>query len=64
MALPAIDDLPFATSDTRVVVAARPSVARLFALVPWVDDIIELEWRSRPTDPGRHAAGTSVACAR
>jgi heptosyltransferase-2 len=51
MALPAIDDLR-RHLNARVVVAARPSVSRLFALVPWVDEIVELEWRSRVGDPG------------
>jgi heptosyltransferase-2 len=51
MALAAIDDLR-RHLNARVVVAARPSVSRLFALVPWVDEIVELEWRSRVGDPG------------
>jgi heptosyltransferase-2 len=46
MALPAIDDLR-QHLQARVIVAARPSVARLFSLVPWIDEIVELEWRSR-----------------
>src|SRR5688500_8598438 len=52
MALPAIDDLRRHLSDARVIVAARRSVAGLFALVPWVDEIVELEWRGRVADAG------------
>jgi heptosyltransferase-2 len=35
-----------------VIVAARRSVAQLFAMVPWVDDIVELEWKGRASEPG------------
>jgi heptosyltransferase-2 len=49
MALPAIDDLR-RHLEARVIVAARRSVARLFSLVPWVDEIVELEWRSSITN--------------
>ena len=52
MALPAIDDLRRHLSGARVIVAARRSVAGLFALVPWVDEIVELEWRGRVADAG------------
>jgi heptosyltransferase-2 len=52
MALPAIDDLRRHVSGARVIVAARRSVAGLFALVPWVDEIVELEWRGRVADAG------------
>ncbi len=51
MALPAIDDLR-RHLHAQVIVAARPSVARLFSLVPWVDEVIELEWRSSVGDLG------------
>src|SRR4029078_1892540 len=49
MALPAIDDLR-RHLEARVTVAARRSVAQLFSLVPWIDDVVELEWRSRIGD--------------
>ena len=52
MALPALDDLRRHFSGARVIVAARRSVAGLFALVPWVDEIVELEWRGRVADAG------------
>ena len=52
MALPAIDDLRRHLSGVRVIIAARRSVAGLFALVPWVDEIVELEWRGRVADAG------------
>jgi heptosyltransferase II len=51
MALPAIDDLRKHHPGCRVIVAARRSVAHLFALVPWVDEVIELEWKGKATDP-------------
>ena len=47
MALPAIADLKRHAPQTRLVVAARPSVAALFDLAPVVDDVITLEWRGR-----------------
>ena len=52
MALPAIDDLRRHHPGCRLTVAARRSVARLFALVPWVDDVIELEWKGKGSDLG------------
>jgi heptosyltransferase-2 len=48
MALPAIADLRRRYGAARLMVAARPSIARLFAMVPEVDEVIELEWRGRP----------------
>ena len=39
MALPATADLPRARPEVRVVVYARPSVAPLFSLVPWVSGV-------------------------
>lgn len=52
MALPAIDDLRRSHPGCRLIVAARRSVASLFALVPWVDDVIELEWKGKASEPG------------
>jgi heptosyltransferase-2 len=52
MALSAIDDLRRHHHGSRVIVAARRSVAQLFAMVPWVDEIVELEWKGRAFDPG------------
>ena len=51
MALPAIDDLR-RHLGARIVVVARRSVARLFTLVPWVDEVVELEWRGGIADVG------------
>src|SRR5262245_55069696 len=50
MALPAVADLRRRFADARLVVAARPSVAGLFPMVPGVDEVIELEWRGRLLD--------------
>jgi heptosyltransferase-2 len=47
MALPAIDDVRRRFPAARISVAARPSVASLFALVPCVDEVIALQWRGR-----------------
>ena len=52
MALPAIDDLRRHHPGCRLIVGARRSVARLFALVPWVGDVIELEWKGRASELG------------
>jgi len=51
MALPAIDDLRRHHHGCRVIVAARRSVAQLFAMVPWVDEVVELDWTGRASDP-------------
>ena len=51
MALPAIDDLRRHLGG-RIVVVARRSVSRLFTLVPWVDEVVELEWRGGIADVG------------
>ena len=45
MALPAIQDVRRRFAGSRLIVAARTSVASLFALVPGVDDVATLEWR-------------------
>jgi heptosyltransferase-2 len=60
MAIPAIADVRRAVPDATIVVAARPAVAPLFALVPEVDDTIVLNgssaargiaaWRSLGTE--------------
>jgi heptosyltransferase II len=50
MALPAIDDLRRSHPGSRLIVAARRSVARLFVLVPWVDEVVELEWTGGISD--------------
>jgi lipopolysaccharide heptosyltransferase II len=47
MALPAIADVRRRFGQARLVVAARRSVAGLFAIVPGVDDVVDLEWRGR-----------------
>jgi heptosyltransferase-2 len=47
MALPAIADLRRHFAGARFVVAARPSVASLFELVPGIDAVVTLQWRAR-----------------
>jgi heptosyltransferase-2 len=47
MALPAIADVRRRFRDARLVVAARRSIAGLFAIVPGVNEVVELEWRGR-----------------
>jgi len=47
MALPAIADLRRHFRTARLVVAARPSVAPLFDLVPGIDRVVTLRWRGR-----------------
>src|SRR5581483_9163825 len=42
MALPAIADVRRAWPDARLSVAARPSIAPLFSLVPGIDDVVTL----------------------
>jgi lipopolysaccharide heptosyltransferase II len=42
MALPAMADIHRASPGTRIAVAARPAVAPLFALVPYVADLVDL----------------------
>jgi heptosyltransferase-2 len=53
MALPAIADVRRAAPGTRIAIAARPTVAPLFALVPDVDDVVVLRrngWRGLGAD--------------
>src|SRR5687768_10308641 len=45
MALPALADVRRAYPNSRLVVAARPSIAPLYAMVPGVDQTIVTEWR-------------------
>src|SRR6185436_4786375 len=47
MALPAIGDLRRHFPRSRLVVAARKSVAGLFAMSPVADEVIVLEWTGR-----------------
>jgi len=47
MALPAIQDVRRRFGGSRLIVAARSSVASLFELVPGIDDVVTLEWRGR-----------------
>jgi heptosyltransferase-2 len=52
MALPAIADVRRAAAAARIVAAARPSVAPLFALVPEIDETIVLDRPAALTAPG------------
>jgi len=45
MALPALADIRRHFAGARLLVAARPSVADLFRLVPGVDEVMMAEWR-------------------
>ena len=45
MALPALADLRRHFAGARLVVAARASIAPLYALVPGVDEVVTLQWR-------------------
>ncbi len=47
MALPAISDVRNEFPSARLTVAARPGVADLFRLVPFVDDLVTLRWSGR-----------------
>jgi heptosyltransferase-2 len=60
MALPAIADVKRHYPSSRLVVAARPAVAGLFAMAPYVDDVITLAWRGRLLDRRRLAADASA----
>jgi heptosyltransferase-2 len=50
MSLPALADVRRAHPQGRLTVAARPSVAPLFGMVPGVDQTIETRWRGSLTD--------------
>jgi heptosyltransferase-2 len=47
MALPAISDVRRRFPSTRLIVAARQAVADLFRLVPFVDNLVTLQWKGR-----------------
>lgn len=47
MALPAMSDVRKAFSSARLTVAARRAVADVFGLVPFVDELVTLEWSGR-----------------
>jgi heptosyltransferase-2 len=48
MALPAMADVQRRFPRARIAVAARPAVAPLFRLVPFVDEVVTLAWRGKP----------------
>ena len=65
MALPAIADVRRSAPDATIVVAARPAIAPLFALVPGVNDTIELD--RAPSSRGMwawRALGSELAAGR
>ncbi len=47
MALPAIADVKRRLPSTHLVVAARPAVAGIFPMAPYVDDVLTLSWKGR-----------------
>jgi heptosyltransferase-2 len=47
MALPAIADVKRHFASAPLHVAARPTVADMFRLAPYVDEVVTLEWRGR-----------------
>lgn len=53
MALPALADIRRASAPARLIVAARPSVAPLYAMVPGVDATIVTQWRGSVRDRQR-----------
>jgi heptosyltransferase-2 len=59
MALPALSDIRRRFPSARLVVAARRAVADLFRLVPFVDDIVTLQWTGRWWD--RHTLAADAA---
>src|SRR5712691_9453012 len=62
MALPAINDVRRAAPDATITVAARPSIAPLFTLVPEVTDTIVLERHASIGDVGSwRAIGAELA---
>ena len=50
MALPALADIRRAHVHARLIVAARPSVAPLYSMVPGVDTTMVTQWRGSVTD--------------
>ena len=65
MALPAIGDLRRHFPRSRLFVAARKSVAGLFAMTPLADEVVVLEWSgrlwSRATAAGRRREAAVLA---
>jgi heptosyltransferase-2 len=59
MALPAIADIRRGLPSARLVVAARRAVADLFRLVPFVDELVTLQWSGRWWH--RHALAADAA---
>jgi heptosyltransferase II len=53
MALPALADIRRAYAQARLIVAARPSVALLYSMVPGVDATMVTQWRGSVTDRRR-----------
>jgi len=53
MALPALADIRRAHAQARLIVAARPSVAPLYSMVPGVDATMVTVWRGSVTDRRR-----------
>ena len=50
MALPALADIRRAYAGGRLIVAARPSIAPLYSMVPGVDATIVTQWRGSLTN--------------
>ena len=61
MALPAIADVHRASPQTAITVAARPSIAPLFSLVPHVRDVVVLDGSSYIQSTSDVARGSEVA---
>ena len=53
MALPALADIRRASAQARLIVAARPSVAPLYSMVPAVDATMVMQWRGSMRDRRR-----------
>jgi heptosyltransferase-2 len=65
MALPALADVRRAHPQARLVVAARPSLAPLYSMVPGVDATIVTQWRGALLDRTRlHEDVQQIATAR
>jgi heptosyltransferase II len=62
MALPAVADVKRRYPSSRLIIAARAGVAGLFAMTPYVDDVVTLTWRGRPLD--RRARAVDAAALR
>lgn len=50
MALPAFADIRRAHAQARLIVAARPSIAPLYAMVPGIDSTLVTQWRGSMTN--------------